>query len=184
MALNRRSALGTALKSGLALIVGAIAGTAKSSTTNAQESSSEASVLHVAMNVTDMERTTRFYSEVFGFKAAPPIKPDNQAARIFGFPKLDIQARYLRLGNLNVLIRQFDDPKYAGPKRDLPVNYPGWGDIALRVSDIEPVISATRRLGGTVYENTRTVEGTPEQPGPEVIFIADPDGARVEVVKI
>ena len=62
--------------------------------------------------------------------------------------------------------------------------YPGWGDNAIRVNNIEQVISDVRRLGGIVFENTGTVEGTPEKPGPEVVFVADPDGARIEVVKI
>lgn len=179
---NRRALLAGALKSVVAVIAGAIAGGLKSSA-NAQTEQPQASVLHVAMNVADLDRTTQFYSQVFGFKASPPITPDAQAARIFGLPNpLEIKALIMTLGNTRILVRQFDNPKYDGPARDLPVNYPGWGDIAMRVNDVEKIIADVRRFGGTVFENTRTIEGTPEKPGPEVVFIADPDGARVEIV--
>ncbi len=179
---GRRAMLTNAIRSGLALAIGVIAGGAQSSA-QAQTGQPQASILHIAINVADMERTTRFYTEAFGFTASPPITPDGQAARIFGLPTpIEVKARFLSLGSVRVLVRQFDKPKYAGPARDLPVIYPGWGDIALRVGDLEQVLGKVRRLGGTVLENTRTLEGTPDKPGPEVVFVTDPDGARVELV--
>jgi catechol 2,3-dioxygenase-like lactoylglutathione lyase family enzyme len=179
---RRRDLLAGALKSGLAVFVGAATGGLISSA-RAQAVQQNVSVLHVAINVADLERTTQFYTRVFGFKASPPITPDAQAARIFGLPDpIDIKALIMTLGNMRILVRQFDNPKYNGPPRDLPVIYPGWGDIALRVSDVEQIIDNVRRYGGTVFENTRTIEGTPEKPGPEVVFVADPDGARIEIV--
>ncbi len=179
---DRRALLTGALKSGLAVITGAVAGGLKSSA-KAQGEQPRASVLHVAINVANLERTTQFYSQVFGFKASSPITPDAQAARIFGLSDpIYIKALIMTLGNTRVLVRQFDNPKYDGPSRDLPVIYPGWGDIAMRVSDVDQIIADVRRYGGTVFENTRTIEGTPEKPGPEVVFVADPDGARIEIV--
>ena len=107
------------LKSSLAVVAGAVAGGWKSGA-NAQTEPAHASVLHVAMNVANMERTTRFYTEVFGFKASPPITPNAQATRIFGLPKPpEIKAGTMRLGSTGLLIRQFDRPKYDGPTRDL-----------------------------------------------------------------
>ena len=178
---GRRVMVKNIFKTSLTLAIGLVANGARSAA--AQSEQTQVSILHMAINVADMERTTRFYTEAFGFTASPPITPDAQAARIFDLPSpLEIKARILSLGSARLLIRQFDKPKYNGPARDLPVIYPGWGDIALRVSNMEDVLTKVRRLGGTVLENTRTVEGTPEKPGPEVVFVTDPDGARIELV--
>ncbi len=180
----RRTILKNSVKTSLAFVVGAIVGNGgKPSGARAQSMDGQASILHIAMNVADLERTTRFYTEAFGFTASPPISPDAQAARIFGLPEpLEIKARIISLGTARILLRQFDKPSYTGPARDLPVTYPGWGDIALRIGNMDEVLAKVRRLGGTVLENTRTIEGTPQKRGPEVVFVTDPDGARVELV--
>ena len=180
---SRRYLLSSALKSGVAVIIGlTTSGSRSSAKTNDEQQ--PASMLHTAINVADIERTTRFYTGAFGFKASPPIKPDAQAARIYELPSpLEVKARILSLGHARLLVRQFDKPKYNGPARQLPVIYPGWGDIALRVRDLDQVLSNVRRLGGSVLEKSRTVEGTPEKPGPEVVFVLDPDGARIELVR-
>ena len=179
---DRRSLLSSALKSGAAVILGLVTSSSRSPAKTETEQPL-VSMLHTAINVANIERTTRFYTGAFGFSASPLITPDAQAARIYELPSpLEVKARILSLGNARLLVRQFNKPKYNGPERNLTVIYPGWGDIALRVSELEQVLSNVRRLGGHVLENSRTVEGTPEKPGPEVVFVTDPDGARIELV--
>ncbi len=55
------------------------------------------SFLHVAINVQDIERSTKFYVEALGFERLNDIKPDAKANKIMGFPDTEIKARQLRL---------------------------------------------------------------------------------------
>ncbi len=91
---HRRAILGGALKSGCALIASAIAGGWKSAPASAQSEAPSNSVLHVAMNVADMERTTRFYTEVFGFKASPPHPDAPRRHSIHRNRRVIFQRRY------------------------------------------------------------------------------------------
>lgn len=143
------------------------------------------SFLHVAINVTDLERATRFYMEAFGFEKLSEVKPDGKANRIMGFPDTEIKARQLRLaGGLTLLMREFVAPRYSGV-RDVPaMNKTALINFAIRVDDVDRVAKIVESLGGTVVTETRTREGTAEKPGPDVVFCFDPDGIRVELVKI
>jgi catechol 2,3-dioxygenase-like lactoylglutathione lyase family enzyme len=143
------------------------------------------SFLHVAINVQDIERATTFYVEALGFERLNDIKPDAKANQIMGFPDTTIKARQLRLaGGLTLLIREFVAPRYSGV-RDVPaMNKTALVNFAVRVDDIDRVAKKVQELGGTVVTETRTREGTPEKPGPDVVFCFDPDGIRTELVKI
>lgn len=143
------------------------------------------SFLHVAINVQDLERSTKFYVEALGFERLNDIKPDAKANKIMGFPDTDIKARQLRLpGGLTLLMREFVAPRYSGV-RDVPaMNKVALINFAVRVDDIDRVGKKVTELGGTVVVETRTREGTPEKPGPDVVFCFDPDGIRTELVRI
>jgi lactoylglutathione lyase len=143
------------------------------------------SFLHVAINVSDLERATKFYVEALGFEKLNDVKPDAKANQIMGFPETTIKARQLRLaGGLTLLMREFVAPRYTGV-RDVPaMNKAALINFAVRVDDIDRVAKKVTELGGTVVTETRTREGTPGKPGPDVVFCFDPDGIRVELVKI
>jgi catechol 2,3-dioxygenase-like lactoylglutathione lyase family enzyme len=143
------------------------------------------SFLHVAINVSNMERSTAFYVEALGFEKLNDITPDAKANQIMGFPDTEIKARQLRLpGGLTLLMREFVAPRYSGV-RDVPVmNKVALINFAIRVDNIDRVGKKVQELGGTVVTETRTREGTAEKPGPDVVFCFDPDGIRVELVAI
>jgi catechol 2,3-dioxygenase-like lactoylglutathione lyase family enzyme len=143
------------------------------------------SFLHVAINVSNLEQATKFYTEALGFERLSEVKPDPKANQIMGFPETDIKARQLYLtGGLTLLMREFVAPRYSGV-RDVPaMNKTALINFAVRVDDVDRVARKVTELGGTVVTETRTREGTPEKPGPDVVFCFDPDGIRVELVKI
>lgn len=183
---QRRTFLGTAARLGGFLFGSLAVGR------SAQAASSKSggllpppSFLHIAINVSDIERATKFYVEALGFEILGDVKPDGKANQIMGFPDTEIKARQLRLpGGLTLLMREFVAPRYSGV-RDVPaMNKVALINFAVRVDDIDRVAKLVHELGGTVVTETRTREGTDEKPGPDVVFCFDPDGIRTELVRI
>jgi catechol 2,3-dioxygenase-like lactoylglutathione lyase family enzyme len=174
--------LGGALKSGCALIAGAIAGGWKSAPASAQSEAPSNSVLHVAMNVADMERTTRFYTEVFGFFAdIGAFKPDATSGKVFALgDNIALKVHSLRLGPVSILLRQFDDPKHVVESGYFPIHYLGLGNIAVRVADMDEAAAKVIEYGGKVEENTRALRAG---VGPLMMFASDPDGIRIDLLK-
>ena len=61
-------------------------------------------------------------------------------------------------------------------------NQVGFTHFAVYVDDMDAEIARLVECGGTVIEKTRTKMGEGEE-SVELVFIADPDGVRVELMK-
>jgi len=154
-------------------------------------------ILNLGINVTDLEKSKRFYIEALGFQDAGVVvsDPPNCARVFFGrngeeFLKArDFKAygkmHHVRMGSLQLLLRQFTDPKPVGSTEAPPTHQLGLSNISVRVDSIERVNALIRKLGGTVFENTWVKKGTVKgNGGAGIIFTQDPDGTQVELVEI
>jgi glyoxylase I family protein len=61
-----------------------------------------------------------------------------------------------------------------------PVNQLGLTHLNFRVDDVDAVAARLRDLGGTVLEHTRTTFG----PEMDFLYCTDPDGTRIELMKL
>ena len=126
--------------------------------------SAQATMNHVAINVTDQARSVAYYEEAFGLSEIPA--PLNAAP---GRP------RWKRLGNGVELHIQAIKVPFTPPPRII--------HFALTVKDLEPVLAYLKKTGriwtdyaGKVGEINRT-----RTDGVRQIFTQDPDGYWVEV---
>jgi lactoylglutathione lyase len=124
----------------------------------------QATMNHVAINVTDQARSVAYYEEGFGLTEIPA--PLNAAP---GHP------RWMRLGNGVELHIQAIKVPFTPPPRII--------HFALTVKDLDPVIAFLKRTNrvwtdyaGKVGEIKRT-----RTDGVRQIFTQDPDGYWVEV---
>ncbi|HEV3227391.1 MAG TPA: VOC family protein [Acidimicrobiales bacterium] len=127
---------------------------------------------HVGLCVTDLQRSRRFYEEVFGFRAAFEFGTDGPDTatllRLEGPLRLD--ALYLALDGLLLELLAFDR---LAPATSRVLNEPGLTHLSLFVDDLDAVRAAVPACGGTVREDTNV--------GP-ALFVEDPDGQAIEVI--
>jgi glyoxylase I family protein len=124
---------------------------------------------HVALSVTDRERSVAFYNQL-GFKQVHLWESDDDTLTI----------THLKLGDLILELFCYKDYQSASntihsTKTDLPVV--GTKHFGLKVNSIE---AAREDLAdkGIVDRNVAITQG---RTGPRYFFIADPDGILVEI---
>ncbi len=120
-------------------------------------------LMGVGINVDNLERSEKFYSEVFNLQ------------RTFQFPSSGGPIIEVGLGNRDgegaqVILAHFsDDP--------LPEGKSSYGRFVFRVKDADAIAERAESFGSTLRE-----VGLPRGPGkPIIIFFDDPDGYDVEL---
>ncbi len=123
-------------------------------------------ILHTMLRVGDMDRATRFYTEVLGMKLLRTTdRPEQKYSLAFvGYDAEDRSA---------VLELTYN---YGVERYDLGNAY---GHVAIEVDDIRKVCEAVRAKGGKVTREPGPVKG-----GTTVIaFVEDPDGYKIEFIE-
>jgi catechol 2,3-dioxygenase-like lactoylglutathione lyase family enzyme len=131
---------------------------------------------HLGQCVTDLERSRRFYVEVFGFEVEREISPpDSPSDRLLGLAApIGMTATYLRRDGLVLELLHFAGEGAAPlPFRERTMNEPGLTHISVSVDDIPGTCEQVRAHGGTVLESTDIGLA---------IFVRDPDGQLIELL--
>lgn len=119
---------------------------------------------HVGLNVTDIERSKRFYQDVFGFE---PIHEHGEGRRAFAF-----------LGDGDRLVLTL----WQQSRGTFDASGPGLHHLSFQVDTIDEVRAMETRLKGLsatfLYEG---VVGHLEGESSGGIFFTDPDGVRLEI---
>lgn len=133
-----------------------------------------ASFNHVGQCVSDLERSTRFYVEVFGFEVARELHiPDQGSDRLLRLqPPMGITAVYLKRHDFVLeLLHMADQTLVAQPDRVL--NQLGLTHVSLSVDSLDEAMAAVEANGGEVLSDTNLGVA---------VFIKDPDGQLVELL--
>jgi lactoylglutathione lyase len=130
---------------------------------------------HLGQCVTDLERSKRFYVELFGFVCEREITPPDEAsAQLLSLPApLGMTAAYLVRDGLVLELLHFSASGRTREYRAREMNEPGLTHISLSVDDIPAVCARVPEFGGQVIESTDIGAA---------IFIRDPDGQLVELL--
>jgi catechol 2,3-dioxygenase-like lactoylglutathione lyase family enzyme len=135
---------------------------------------------HFGLCVSDLERSLRFYCDGLGFVPAEGYDLDEQmldgldrALEIAGPVKL--RSQMITNGELKIELLHFAEPSPTG-EPSARRNQLGFTHLSMFVDDVDAVSARLAELGGVVLSGTRA------QLGYEVVFVADPDGARVELM--
>ena len=128
---------------------------------------------HVGLCVTDLEASSRFYTELLGFEPLNRLEvPDSPADRLLRLKApLGLRAVYLAKDGFVLELMHFDRP--GNPEAAArPVNQPGLTHLSFSVEDPSAVAARADELGGLVLEETDVGAG---------VFVQDPDGTLVEL---
>ena len=135
---------------------------------------------HFGLCVSDLERSLRFYCDGLGFSVAEGYDLDEQMldgmdrALEVGSP-VKLRSQMITNGELKIELLHFSEPRPTGEPATRR-NQLGFTHLSLFVDDVDDVAARLEQVGGSVLGDTRA------QLGYEVVFVADPDGARVELM--
>lgn len=138
-------------------------------------------VSHLGICVSDWRRSLRFYSELLGFRYVRELERAGEpAATLHELPDVAYRAIYLEREGLRIELLHYDRPEARSGPIPRPMNQLGFTHLSLRVDDFEGLLPRLEAAGVEVLERTRI--RIPEA-GVHSVFIADPDGTRIELVQ-
>ena len=132
---------------------------------------------HTGQVVTDLERSKRFYQEVFGFKFWYEITPpDEPTAKLTSLtPPLGVTASYLTLDGFVLELMHYSAPGATAPFRARTMNEPGLTHLSISVDDVRASAARVPVFGGEIIE---------ESDVGVAVFVRDPDGQLIELLPV
>lgn len=135
---------------------------------------------HIALRVTDLERSLRFYRDGLGFDEVSRVEVQGgPTAQLLDAPEAPLCAIFLTRDGTTLELQRLSLPD--GRLLRMPEVGLGWSHVGVRVDDAEEVARALCALGGHVLESSRYHDPA---LGSHVLFVSDPDGARVELIEL
>ena len=127
---------------------------------------------HIGLTVSDMQRSCRFYAELFGFRVESDLKlPGDRIDELLQLsPSSTIHAVYLVLGSFTLELMQFDPPSAAAAGGRV-FNQTGLAHLSLAVDDPDQVAARVVEFGGS---RVSSVAGAH--------VVRDPDGQLIELL--
>jgi catechol 2,3-dioxygenase-like lactoylglutathione lyase family enzyme len=132
-------------------------------------------VNHIGLCVADVDRSIRFYTEVFGFTVDRELRPpDDVTARLLGLSApVGMRAVYLRLGDVVLELLAYERPGGAAPWRERTMDEPGLTHLSFGVDDFDAALESAERLGGLVVPSSNIGVAA---------MVRDPDGQLIEIL--
>ena len=136
------------------------------------------SVSHVGICVSDLERSLRFYCEGLGFSAGERHDIGNEFADTLEVARdVVLTSQFIRRDGLSIELLHYTSPGVTGAP-SATRNQLGLTHLSFIVPDLEAAAERLEKCGGTLIESTRT-----KGDGVYLLFVADPDGTRVELMQ-
>jgi catechol 2,3-dioxygenase-like lactoylglutathione lyase family enzyme len=136
---------------------------------------------HLGICVSNLARSVRFYCEGLGFEAAEALELDSTQVdgldRALEVPgPVKIVSQFITLGSMRIELLHFESPG-AGGQPSARRDRLGMTHLSFYVDDVDATAERLERCGGAILPTTRS------NPGVELVFLADPDGVRVELMQ-
>ena len=135
---------------------------------------------HIGLCVTDLERSLRFYCDGLGFAKVMSYTLDD--AMLPGLERslevespVSLTSQFIELGGLKIELLGYVTPTPRGVPSTSRGSL-GMTHMSFYVDDVDASAATLVELGGTIIESTRASLGV------EIVFLADPDGTRVELM--
>jgi catechol 2,3-dioxygenase-like lactoylglutathione lyase family enzyme len=135
---------------------------------------------HIGLCVTDLERSLRFYCDGLGFTKVLSYDLDDTM-----LPGLDrslevaspvaLTSQFIQLDGLKIELLAYRNPSPSGTPSSSRGTL-GMTHMSFYVDDVDVAAARLVELGGTIIDSTRASLGI------EIVFLAHPDGARVELM--
>ena len=135
---------------------------------------------HLGLCVSELDASLRFYCDGLGFTPAGTFElSGTELEGLDGSLEVDgpavLTSQFITLGDLKIELLAFRDPPPHGAPSTAR-NQRGLTHLSFLVDDVDVESHRLTRFGGTI------VDGTRSKPGIDIVFLADPDGVRVELM--
>jgi lactoylglutathione lyase len=132
-------------------------------------------VNHVGLCVTDLDRSRRFYEDVFGFTHRNDLRvPDAATSRLLQVPApVGLTAVYLERDGFVLELLHFER-EGNDPRRARSFTEPGLTHLSFSVGDVATTCATVAERGGEVLADT--------DMGGRAIMVCDPDGQLLELL--
>jgi glyoxylase I family protein len=140
------------------------------------------SIGHTGITVSDLDRSIHFYRDVLGLPVSEPVHCTGEMfEKVTGVPGAQIDISFVRAPGhvIELLCYRKPDGRVRSSLRSCD---PGFWHLALKVSDLERVVTAVGRAG---FQPLSAVQGVQEGPltGLKVVYVRDPDGVVLELIE-
>jgi len=140
-------------------------------------------VSHIGLCVTDFERSLRFYTDGLGFEVAEGYDiPSAFAALAEVEPPIRCRSQMLVKGPIKLELLGWQVPQASGTGLERR-NQVGFTHLSLFVDDLRSATDRLVDLGATELDHTHVMVPMPDG-AQDVLFLADPDGIRIELIQI
>jgi len=147
------------------------------------DSDQQVTFSHVGICVADLDRSLRFYCEGLGFEHVASHDIDSVFADALEVPgDVELKSVFLAKGPVSIELLVWDRPAPGGVPSSRR-NLLGLTHLSFWVADVDATAAALTAAGGTVVESTRTKSTDAAGNGAYLLFCADPDGTRVELMQ-
>jgi catechol 2,3-dioxygenase-like lactoylglutathione lyase family enzyme len=138
-------------------------------------------VSFIAIHVSDLERSRRFYREALGFLEISHLLVEGRSpsAVELGLDELRTEGVFIERDGIRLQLQHQNIP----PDQALPEirRQMGLSHFGIRVGDMDEALERVRRFGGSTPAGHRHRN---EQYGSEVARVLDPDGVRMELLQM
>ena len=137
---------------------------------------------HVGLCVSDLERSIRFYRDGLGCALAERFELDGTqvpglAEALEVTSPAVIVSQMVTSGSLKIELLGWSSPRPEGQPSQRR-NQLGLTHLSFYVDDVDRVARRLVECGGTLLPDTR------QSPGIDLVFLADPDGTRIELMAL
>lgn len=137
---------------------------------------------HIGIAVTDLDRSARFYTEVFGFAELYRMDlVDNEVAATMEQEGAFRSAMLIR-DDIRIELLQWLDVPMTGSGERKPMTELGFTHLSFRVDDVDELNDAVVAAGGAVHHQTLSHVGPADAVQTGLLYYTDPDGTRIEVM--
>jgi len=131
----------------------------------------------VTLGVEDVAAARRFYVDGLGWDPTLGFELDRPIAEVDA--PCSLTSYFIQKDGLRVELLDYRSPGVFGTPRR-PMNQLGLTHLSFRVDDVSATAARLVELGGTIVEGTRTTFA----PTLDFFYCTDPDGVRVELMKL
>jgi lactoylglutathione lyase len=137
---------------------------------------------HVGIGVSDLDRSARFYCDVFGFSELYRLDfSDGEVAATMEQEGAFRSAMLLR-DDIRIELLQWVDVPTSGGGGRKPMTELGFTHLSFRVEHVDDLTEAVVAAGGAVHPQTLTYLGEEGGQRTGLLYYTDPDGTRIEVM--
>jgi catechol 2,3-dioxygenase-like lactoylglutathione lyase family enzyme len=132
---------------------------------------------HTGQVVTDLERSKRFYQDVFGFEFWYEIQPPDEGTAKLNCmePPLGVTASYLVLDGFVLELIHYSAAGAVNGYAPRTMADPGLTHISISVDDVRAAAARVVECGGEIIEDSDVGVA---------LFVRDPDGQLVELLPV